>query len=198
MTRPCLAHRPAARRGALRAAAFVAALALPTAAWAHEGHGSEPVAGPRAETGAAAGTAGPRFAAASDQFELVGALDGRRLTLWLDRFADNTPLAGARIELEVGADRLVAQPAGDVYVAELPALPAPSTLPVTASVEAGGLGDLLAAELVVPAAASGGPAAAPAAGPRAPTGRGGLAVGAALAAAGVAGALAWRAARRRT
>ena len=38
--------------------------------------------------GLAAGTALPRFAAVSETFELVGVLDGKQVTLYLDRFAD--------------------------------------------------------------------------------------------------------------
>ena len=50
---------------------------------------------------AAAGTALPRFAAVSETFELVGVLDGKQVTLYLDRFADNAPVRGAKIELEI-------------------------------------------------------------------------------------------------
>lgn len=94
----------------------------------------------------------PRFAAVSDRFELVGALDGRRLTLWLDRFADNAPVTGATLELEIGDLKLVARPVDDRYEAELPAASPPGMAPVTVTVTAGGVLDLLAAELIVPAA----------------------------------------------
>lgn len=96
-----------------------------------------------------------RFAASSDRFELVGALDGPKLTLWLDRFADNAPVTGATLELEIGETRLVATPVDDRYEAQLPAAPAPGTWPVTVTVIAGSDDDLLAADLVVPTATGG-------------------------------------------
>lgn len=100
--------------------------------------------------------AGSRFAASSDRFELVGALDGRKLTLWLDRFADNAPVADASLELEIGAYRLVAKPVDDRYEAEFPQPPPPGTWPVTATVIVGSDDDLLAADLVVPPTTTGG------------------------------------------
>lgn len=94
-----------------------------------------------------AGPALPRFAAVSEAFELVGVLDGRRLTLYLDRAADNTPVTGATLELELGGTRLQARAQGEVYEAELPAAPAPGVLAVTATITAGQEVDLLAGEL---------------------------------------------------
>ena len=52
-------------------------------------------------TPVATGKALPRFAAVSESFELVGVLDGKQVTLYLDRFADNTPVRGAKIDLEI-------------------------------------------------------------------------------------------------
>lgn len=92
----------------------------------------------------------PRFAASSERFELVGALDGRRLTLWLDRFSDNAPLTGATLELEIGDLKFVAKAVDDRYEFELPApLPA-GVSPVTVTVTTADEVDLLAADLVVP------------------------------------------------
>ena len=120
---------------------IAAALLLPLPAHAGDGHDHGDAAP------AAAGPALPRFAAVSDLFELVGVLDGQRLTLWLDRAADNAPVAGAAIELEVAGEKLQAEPHGDVYEAALAAAPAPGVLPVTATVTAGDDVDLLAGEL---------------------------------------------------
>jgi hypothetical protein len=61
---------------------------------------------------AAAGTALPRFAAVSETFELVGVLDGKQVTLYLDRFADNAPVRGAKIELEIAGAKFNAQAHG--------------------------------------------------------------------------------------
>lgn len=93
----------------------------------------------------------PRFAAVGDRFELVGALEGRRLTLWLDRFADNAPVTGATLEIEIGDAKLVGRAIDDRYEVELPAPPAPGVVPVTVTVTTADDMDLLAAELVVPA-----------------------------------------------
>lgn len=94
---------------------------------------------------------GSRFAASGDRFELVGALEGRRLTLWLDGLDDNAPIVGAALEIEIGDAKLVARAIDDRYETDLPVeLPAGAS-PVTVTVTAGDDIDLLAADLVVPA-----------------------------------------------
>ena len=64
------------------------------------GHSLPAIAGDGHDHGdaapAATGTALPRFAAVSETFELVGVLDGKQVTLYLDRFADNAPVRGAQ------------------------------------------------------------------------------------------------------
>lgn len=129
---------------------FLAALLLPAAcglAVADDGHDHGGGAS------AAAVAAQPRFAAVSEQFELVGVLDGRALTLWLDRFADNQPVPDARIELALGDTTLPLHAQGEgVYRATLAQAPAPGLIPVTATVTAGGQTDLLAGDLDVHAA----------------------------------------------
>jgi hypothetical protein len=64
-------------------------------------------------TPVATGKALPRFAAVSETFELVGVLDGKQVTLYLDRFADNTPVRGAKIDLEIAGAKFSAQSHGD-------------------------------------------------------------------------------------
>lgn len=135
-------------RTVLATALLPLALAALWLAPAHAGpghdHGPEPAP--------ASGPALPRFAAESELFELVGVLDGRRLTLWLDRAADNAPVTDATIELEVAGAPLKLQRHDDVFEAELAAQPAPgSMLPVTATVTVGAEVDLLAADLALPA-----------------------------------------------
>lgn len=138
-------------------AALGAALALQLAppARAGDGHDHGHDHGPAA----APGSALPRFATAGDAFELVGVLQGRQLTLYLDRADDNTPVTDARIELDIGGARLQARPQADGFVVTLAAAPPPGVLPVTATVTAGQTVDLLAAELDLhaPAAAGDGP-----------------------------------------
>jgi hypothetical protein len=133
-------------------------LAGPAAA--HEGHDHDAAASGAAS--AALAPDGARFAAAGDVFELVGALDGRRLTLWLDRIADTAPVAGATIELDLGARRVTARATGDTYLVELESAPPPGRIAIAATVLAGADSDLLAAELDVPASAGAGGAPAPA------------------------------------
>jgi hypothetical protein len=120
----------------------LAGFALP--AQAGPGHDHGPA------TPATTAPAAPRLVAESETFELVGVLQGARLTLYLDRFADNQPVPGAVLELEVGGQPLKAVALADGrYEATLPSAPAPGVLPVTISVTAGAEMDLLAGELDV-------------------------------------------------
>jgi hypothetical protein len=100
--------------------------------------------------GAAAptGQALPRFAAVSEAFELVGVLEGKHLTLYLDRAADNAPVTDAQIELEIAGVKFKAARHGtDEYEVTLAAEPKPGVLPITATVSVGKEVDLLAGEL---------------------------------------------------
>jgi hypothetical protein len=125
----------------LAACSVVAALLSPSPARADAGHDHGDTAA------AAAGRTWPRFAASSETFELVGVLQGRRITLYLDRTADNAPVTGAQIELEIAGAKLKAEPHDDAYEAVLAAEPKPGVLPITATVTAGPEVDLLAGEL---------------------------------------------------
>lgn len=117
-------------------------------AWAHEGHDhGAAVREPRLE-------AAPRASAESEEFELVAVLekDGG-LTLYLDRHATGEPVADARIELESGAFKALAQAReAGVYAVAGEALRAPGRHPLTLTVTAGNSVDLLAATLDVPQA----------------------------------------------
>lgn len=124
-------------------------------------HAGSVLAGPGhdhgAEAPASGGTALPRFTAVSDQFELVGVLEGRKVTLYLDRFADNSPVLDARIELEVAGEKLTAtSKAEGEFEVMLAAAPAAGVLPVVAMVTVGADSDLLAGELDLHAAAPAG------------------------------------------
>ena len=130
----------------LQAALLCAAILLASPAWAGPGHDH----GDTAST--PAGEALPRFSAESETFELVGVLSGKQITLYLDRFADNSPVRGALIELEIGgakfrARALEGRHGDDEYEVVLPEAPKPGVLPVTATVTAGNETDLLAGEL---------------------------------------------------
>ena len=97
---------------------------------------------------AAAGPALPRFDASSESFELVGVLDGKRLTLYLDHAGDNSPVKDARLELDVAGTKVDVQPHGEgEFEALLAAEPKPGVFAITATVLAGKESDLLAGEL---------------------------------------------------
>lgn len=110
------------------------------------------LAGDGHDHGEAPATAGeatlPRFVARSENLELVGVLDERKLTLFLDRQADNSPVDDARIELEIGQTTLLAQRTapGEFEASLKEPLPA-GELPVTASILVGTEADLLAGSL---------------------------------------------------
>ena len=126
----------------LPVALLVATLLVAPPVWASDGHDH----GDAAAT--TIGQALPRFSAESEAFELVGVLRGKQITLYLDRFADNSPVRDAQIELDIGSAKFKAEKHGeDEYEVVLPEAPKPGVLPVTATVTAGKEVDLLAAEL---------------------------------------------------
>lgn len=114
---------------------------LPAVAGEGHDHGDAPAA--------ASGTALPRFTATSDQFELVGVINGKDVTLYLDGFADNQPVRDARIELTLAGSKLEAQKHGDDYEVTLPQTPAAGEWPVTARVTVGALTSELKGDLDV-------------------------------------------------
>lgn len=137
------------RAALLLAGSLLAApLLVPTLALAHEGHdhGAPAVAvneSPRA----------PRFVAASEDFEVVGVLLDRRLTLYLDDARTNAPIDGAT--LEVAAETFKGQAVRDsagTYVVSLNVAPAAGKHALTISVDAPAGSDLLVASLDVAAA----------------------------------------------
>jgi hypothetical protein len=130
------------------AALLVAAILVAAPAWAGDGHDHGEAAP------AAVGDALPRFTAESETFELVGVLSGKQIKLYLDRFADNSPVRDAQIELEIGGAKFKAEKQGvDEYEVVLPEAPKPGVLPVTATVTVGNEADLLAGELDIHEAA---------------------------------------------
>jgi hypothetical protein len=126
----------------LAAISLATLLLAPNLVMAGEGHDHGDAAP------AAVGQALPRFSAVSETFELVGVLSGKQITLYLDRFADNSPVRDAQIELEIGGAKFKAEKQGDdEYEVVLPEAPKPGVLPVTATVTAGNEADLLAGDL---------------------------------------------------
>jgi len=90
----------------------------------------------------------PRFTAVSDALELVGVLNGKQITLYLDRLETNAPVKEAQIELDLSGVKFVAQKHGeDEFEIVLPAEPKPGVISVTATVMIDKEVDLLAGEL---------------------------------------------------
>jgi hypothetical protein len=121
-------------------ATFIAA--TPFTAWADAGHddGAAPIA--------ATGSAQPRFTAVSETFELVGVLNGKLLTLYLDRADDNSPVKDAKLEIELADIKLDVKPRGvGEFEATLAQDLKPGVTAVAATVIAGQETDLLAGEL---------------------------------------------------
>ncbi|MGY8904630.1 MAG: hypothetical protein ACKVIH_08810 [Burkholderiales bacterium] len=108
------------------------------------GHGAAPVT--------ASSQALPRFSAQSDLFEAVGILTGAELSIFIDRYANNEPVLGAKIEIESGSVKTVAEFHADHGDYSVPSAPfqKPGTYPITLTVNAGDQTDLLVGELVVP------------------------------------------------
>jgi hypothetical protein len=95
--------------------------------------------------------AAPRFESHSELFELVGVLEGAKLTLYLDRYRDNAPVEDAKIEVESGSFKGEAIRGADGAYA-LPAEPfdKPGRHVLTLTVTAGSEVDLLTGALEVP------------------------------------------------
>lgn len=137
--------KPSNPRCAAALLALLFTLALPFAS-AHEGEEHE-AAVPNAPT-----TAQPRLETASPEVELVAMLQDGKLTIYLDGYADNAPVNGARVELESGSHKAVAQAAGDgVYNVAADWLAKPGKYELLFTVQAGDLQDLLTGTLEVPA-----------------------------------------------
>lgn len=133
----------------LAIALTTAGLVAAPVAQADAGHDHGGTAAPRPPD-----PAQPRFAATSDLFELVGVVNGRQLTIYLDHSADNSPVQGATIQLDLGGTRIDPKPRADgEFEATMNQPLAPGVVPVTATVTAGQENDLLAGEVEIPEAA---------------------------------------------
>ena len=130
------------RLNALCLASFVAA--TPFTSWADAGHDHG------APAPAALGSGLPRFSAVSETFELVGVLNGKQLTLYLDRTADNSPVKDAQLDLELGGVKLDVKPLGEgEFGATLAQELKVGVTSVAATVVAGQETDLLASDLTI-------------------------------------------------
>lgn len=99
------------------------------------------------EAAAPAGIALPRFNAVSELFELVGILNGRQLTLYLDHAATNAPVKDAVLDFEWAGTKLKTEAHSDgEFIVMLAEAPKPGVISVAITVTAGKETDLLAGE----------------------------------------------------
>src|SRR5438874_13842059 len=54
-----------------------------------------------------------RLSLKSETYELVAILDGERLTIYLDRYEDNSPVPNANISILIDAETVAAEPTSD-------------------------------------------------------------------------------------
>lgn len=137
--KPCILSR-----AALKALITAVLLALSWPVVAHEGHDHEAVAKP-ADVRLA-----PRFEIRSEDLEIVGVLAGQDMFIYVDRAADNAPVPGAQIEIEgPGIKGVATEMADGVYQLAAPSLTQAGKYPLTLTVQAGEIVDLLAASLEI-------------------------------------------------
>jgi membrane fusion protein, heavy metal efflux system len=116
---------------------------------AHEGHDHQALPVPPA------GGIAARAEVSSDAFELVAVARGNELAIYLDRFATNEPVEGARIEVETPAGPASATASGDVYRLEAPWLAAAGRYDLIFTVTASDSVEVLPITLEIPATAAG-------------------------------------------
>lgn len=128
------------------------AVVLVSIAFPAFGHGGEDHGAPPAPV---AQTVEPRAAAATEEFEVVTSLEGKKLVVYVDRFASNEPVAQAKVEIEgAGLKGVAGETAPGTYVLDVAAALPPARHPLTISVEAGDSVDLLTATLDTTASVS--------------------------------------------
>lgn len=111
-------------------------------AWAGPGHDHGE------STPAAPTSAFPRFTASSDDFDLVGVLQGHRLTVYLDHAPDNRPVENGQLTLEVAGQALPLTPQeAGTFVADWPENLESGEVAITAVIQVYTQSDLLVAEL---------------------------------------------------
>ena len=118
----------------------IALLAVAFSAFGHGGedHGAPP---PPLSQGAV-----PRASAATDDFEVVAALEARELVVYVDRFASNEPVAGAKVEVESdvgGVHGRASETSPGTYVIQLAADFPAARHALTISIETSDNADLL-------------------------------------------------------
>ena len=134
------------------AALLLALFSLSAPVIAHEGHDHGAAAKPTDVRLA------PRFEVRNEDVEIVGLLADKSLLIYVDRTSDNVPVQGAQIEVDGSGIKGVATAMADgVYQLPAAALAQAGKHPLTLTIQAGEIVDLLSVTLEVgevPAAAS--------------------------------------------
>lgn len=113
---------------------------------AHEGHNHGAPAQQQVQDLA------PRAAMANELFNLLAVLDGSNLNLYLDRLADNSPVADAQIDVEGEGLQLSAKmQSTGIYLVQSPKLANPGTQHFTLTLTVGDSLDIFPLSLEVPA-----------------------------------------------
>src|SRR5262245_26047158 len=134
---------------AFKAYRFAGLLLVASAAWAataytHEGHEHAP------PTRGAATSDLPRLTLESEAYELVAVLKDDRLTIYLDRFKDNTPVTDAKITVMVEGESVMAEPAPDgTYVVTSNLFSGRNSIELVFDIRAPGTDDLLLGRLAL-------------------------------------------------
>ena len=93
-------------------------------------------------------TMSPRAVAATEEFEVVAVLEDKHLVVYVDRYASNEPVAGAKVEIEgSGLHGIATESAPGTYLLNLAAAMVPAKHGLTISIEAGDSADLMTAML---------------------------------------------------
>ncbi|WP_374683173.1 hypothetical protein [Accumulibacter sp.] len=119
------------------------ATALLAVAFSAFGHGGEDHGAPPP---ALSQSVAPRASAASEEFEVVVALEDRKLLIYVDRFASNEPVADARVAVEsdvTGVQGLASETSPGTYVIALVADFPVARHALTISIETSDNADLL-------------------------------------------------------
>jgi cobalt-zinc-cadmium efflux system membrane fusion protein len=115
--------------------------------FAHEGH-----QGDDATRSALASSTYPRVTAHSEPYELVGVVRGERLSIYLDHFATNEPVADAKVKVAIADAEAVDAALAEkgVYTTSFPRWARGRSVEIVFSVTAAGGDDLLVGALTLP------------------------------------------------
>src|SRR5262249_8717756 len=94
----------------------------------------------------------PRLTVESEAYQLVAVLKDDRLTIYLDRFEDNTPVTDAKITVMIDGGSVMAEPAPDsTYVLTSNLFSGRDSIELVFDIRAPGVDDLLIGRLWLPA-----------------------------------------------